>query len=144
MSYGLRHKETGKILRYQQEDNGPNADGIRFSYGLNLEANDMWLVDNPRLAEYVRLNSTPWYNADYKTPMHYFDSEELEVVYVNVVVKVRPVNVKIPTVMEFYKKKFKNSPQDFEDIRKHIEDGRVSYSWYDLQTQEEKKNAKRS
>ena len=68
----------------------------------------------PEHAEWVRNFSTPWYNADFATPTHYFKAEELEVVEVEIVTESKAIDVKIPTVLEVLLFRLEKEPKDFE------------------------------
>ena len=73
--YGLRHKETGKFLRYKIS--------IATVYGGTLQEKegDVWLVETPEHAEYVRCNSTFIHKAGgtHGLPQHTINSDEYEV-----------------------------------------------------------------
>lgn len=134
IKYGLRRKKNGKILGYRSESN----DGRDFcgdkTYSLSLSGENMWLVDTPYQAEYVRVYNTPWFNAGYATPENEYDANDLEVVEVEVVTKVVPVSVKVPTMKEYLKVKYeKEDPAHYrytlKEVKAHPD---FFYTWYDL------------
>jgi hypothetical protein len=141
IKYGLRLKKTGEILGFTTE---PSNDS--FSVGtihrLDIHENNMWLVDEPENAEYVRMFSTDWYNASYETPDHAFKSEELEVVKVELTTETDSVEVKIPSVAEFFEIKFKEKSPDYYSYCKSAlkKDNKIRYTYYDLM--ELKRNGK--
>jgi hypothetical protein len=134
--YGLYHKEKKRLLTYDIEHH--NRD---FSTGtivtLNKdESNNIWLVEDKINAEYVRNFSTPWYNSCLERPTHRFKPEELITVKVEIVEKIEPIDVKIPTVEEYIKEKYDN-PRDkyhYDHLLEILKKGTppLQYSWYDL------------
>ena len=134
--FGLRHKETGKIVTYYTDSNG-DADGCATQYILDKSSDDqeLWFVDIAENAEWVRLNSTEWYNAGHDTPTHYLKPDELEVVEINITIKAEPVDVTIPTPLEYFEAKYsETNPGHLEHLKKLLAEGQISnYSIYDLQ-----------
>ena len=94
----------------------------------------MWLVDSVEHAEFVRNFPTEWFNAGYETPSHDFESDDLEVVSVEIVVNTQKVDVSIPTVYEFYERRYSTKDKKhWEHLKGLIEEGKVeSYSYWDL------------
>jgi len=133
--YGLRSKKSGKLIGFSTEGNSEDCEGVSVTYSLLENAVSPWLVDFPEHAEYVRLNSTDWYNADYKTPINPYESDELEVVRVEQIIE--PVKVKIPTAEEYLKLSYLNKdlkyydPKHYEYCMKNISRMAI-YSFYDL------------
>lgn len=107
IKYGLMDKETKKLVGYSAESNEP-GDNVSISYELDMYSDDEWLVDTPEHAEYVRLNSTEWYNADYNTPENGIEPEKLQVVKVEIEKKIEPIDVKIPNFEEYMKGTYKD------------------------------------
>jgi hypothetical protein len=137
--YGLRNKKTGNIVSYETSRNDDGDCCVSTQYILDTyPTNDVskyWMVSDPYQAEWVRLNSTEWYNADIETPTHpsKWVSDDYEVVTVEVVVKVDPVDVKLPTVEEYLKAKYETSdPSHYNHCIKALRDGMLSVSSYDM------------
>jgi hypothetical protein len=129
--FGLRHKKTDKVLGVYRNPNSGDACDIQ--HILDGTEDEMWLVDEAINAEWVRHNSTRWYNANYETPTHYFDPNDTEVVEVVVETNIKTVEVKIPTIIEFYKRKYAKDPEQLERARRLISENLdMSYSLYDL------------
>jgi len=136
--FGLRHKETGVVVGIDRSSNeGCNFCG-ETQHILNKDTAEMWLVDDAQLAEWVRYNSTEWYNAEYESPTHDFEPDELEVVEVEIITKVDPVKVSVPTPLEFYKRKYaKTEPAHWEYMKGLIESReKMGYTWQDLKSLE--------
>jgi hypothetical protein len=93
--YGLLHKKNQKIVGYTTWNN--NSDSCEF-YELSEYQDNEWLVPNKYLAEYVRNNSTEYYNADYTTPKHNFKANELEVVKVVKEITITEEKVELPDI----------------------------------------------
>lgn len=131
--YGLRFKKTGKLLGMSFSSNA----GGDFCGDVEVSLRDggscFWLVNTPEHAEYVRLNSTKWYNAGFESPSHRFKPEELEVVRVEA--EVQSIQVSIPTPEEFFIQKYgETEPKHLEMLLHQKEEGeKIQYSIYDLQ-----------
>lgn len=140
--YGLREKKTGKLLSFNRTKN--RCDAVEYCHDLRVDENsETWLVDNPRQAEWVRHNSTEWYNADHNTPRHHYEAHELEVVEVNVSIRVTLMNVKVPTPYEYFKSKYaKKDPRHWASLQEAFKDKRRSptYSWWELELLEEERD----
>lgn len=80
--YVLRNKKTGKLLKYVIQANPEDCEGTSLSYTISEYGDDIWHVDTPEQAEWVRLNHTKWYNAVKETPSHChnYDPDDYEVV----------------------------------------------------------------
>jgi len=98
--YGLRLKSNGEILKAEIVSNEGREFCVNNSVVLTENGNEVWLVDSRENAEWVRHNPTPWYNANYNTPLHYYEPEELEVVQYTVEITVEPVSVSLPPKRE--------------------------------------------
>lgn len=135
--YGLKYKKTGKAVGFFTRSNENGYACCETQFVLDEDSKEIWLVDDPRLAEWVRFNSTKWYNAQYESPTHYFQPEDLEVV--EVVVELKPVEVSIPTPYEFFRRKYQiKNPLHWEHIKEDLErHPEMSYDWYDLMLLEE-------
>ena len=85
VKYGLRLVKNGEFVSFSaisaSLDGGSSVAFFLESYLDNM----IWMVDSEEKAEFVRLNSSPWYNADYDTPRHKFKPHELEVVKIELV-----------------------------------------------------------
>ena len=66
------------------------------------------MVDNAIQADWVRQNPTEWFNADFGTPSHSYEPDELEVVEVQIKVQVTidSVDTRAPTPYEYFKMKY--------------------------------------
>lgn len=131
--FGLRYKESGAILGYEVRPGSGKYACVDEIHNLVHDGNNMWLVSDPRHAEWVRLYPTDWYNASYDTPEHHYEPEELEVVSVNISILVEPVKVRIPTPVEFFKKAYKNDPKHLKHLLSLTEDGQeINYTFYEF------------
>lgn len=82
--YGIKYKETGKLLEYELHPSGSDTGE---STGLSCELTTCgqypWLVDDYDNAEIVRCaGEVPWYNQDYNFPNNPLHQDDLEVVKV--------------------------------------------------------------
>ena len=81
--YALLHKKTKTLLGfYTSSNNGEFCTDVEYS--LVYDEENIWLVDSFEKADYVKNNSTEWYNANYNTPSHSYHFDELEVVCLNI------------------------------------------------------------
>ena len=130
VKYGLWHKKEKTLLRFISHS--PFSDD---SIELNTYDNNEWLVDDSYNAAYVRMFSTPWYNAGHRTPMHGYEPEELEVVRVVVKIDNEEQTVSIPEPREFFIEKYQDSdPEHLKGILKTLDSGLdIKYSLYDLE-----------
>jgi len=106
VKYGLQDIETGKIVGVTERTASTPEEGNSIEYQLDTHGGEReWLVDSAEHAEWVRLNDTAYYNSGYDTPQHMgLRPEQLRVIRVKKVVEVTPVEVKIPTKLELYRK----------------------------------------
>jgi len=118
IKYALREKASRKLLGYTLSSNAEGDFCVENQYCLYAGDEKVWQVDEAWQAEYVRQNSTEWYNAGYETPTHDYEPEELEVVEVTTVVDEKLVEVKIPTNEEYWNWKY-GSGGPSEDL-KHL------------------------
>jgi len=126
--YGLRNKKSKKIVGYIISSTDDGVEGVSEIHTLSDEDENMWLVDDPKHAEWVRLNSTAWFNALYDTPDHKFEADDYEVVEVVIIQTVKPVKVKIPTQLEMLELKYsKKEPAHFKHLKKLINKGEEVY-----------------
>ena len=135
IKYGLLLKKKNKILGFYQTSNeGSQFCNDNTTY-LSEHEDNIWSVDDPVIAEYVRNFSTEWYNADFETPKHDFKSNKLQVVKIEVITNTEPVDLKIPTMEKYLEIKFKETdPKYYEYCLKEIKTHRVvNYSLYELQ-----------
>ena len=118
--FGLRFKSSGKIVTHYKESNGCSDCCGEFQHVLSeRDTEEIWSVDTPENAEWVRLNSTQWYNAEYDTPTNDLDPEDLEVVKINIIIStsILPVQNNLPTQEEFYTLKYKErEPEHYEHM----------------------------
>lgn len=89
--YGLLHKETNRIVGYDIQSNEGKDCCVSNQYILNNYSDNMWLVNTIEEAEYVKRRSTEWYNADYNTPTHDYDENEIEIVKVESSITITPI-----------------------------------------------------
>jgi len=137
VKYGLWHKKEKCMLTVSTSSNDGSDFCTDISHSLTTYGDQVWYVDDPYIAEYVRNFSTEWYNANYETPNHDFDSDELMVVKVKVKTESYPEEHNVPTMEEYLEACYKYSdPEHYkycmEELRKHTRHG-YKYSLYDLQ-----------
>lgn len=100
IKYGLRNKKNGRLLTVYTRS---NADGdfccdiqhILIESAKPIEDiminrenyDELWLVNSYEKAKKAMV-STEWYNANYETPTHDYDPDVLEVIKVEVSIKV--------------------------------------------------------
>jgi len=79
IKYALLHKKSNTLVGfYTTSNSGEFCTDVE--YNLVYDEENIWVVDSFEKAEYVRNNSTDWYNANYNTPQHSYHSNELSVV----------------------------------------------------------------
>lgn len=137
VKYGLMHIAKNKILGYEAEVLDAEFT-VGIAHSLSTDEDNEWLVDNAEHAEYVRQNSTEYYNADYDTPVNEYKPEELKVVMVLKVVTVEDVTVNIPSFKEMMEYKYGNAGKEpnvshlqhvLQMKKKHPD---LNYTLYDL------------
>jgi hypothetical protein len=138
--YGLRHIESGNLLRVEiQSNDGRNFCGDSRA---ELDHNDwnehhLYTTDEMYKAEYVRNFSTPWYNSSEETPQHDYEPEELQVVEIHRIITITPKKVKIPTWVEYAKIKYKEKdPEHFKHLMEDYQTQKYQsfdYGLYGLQ-----------
>ena len=110
--YGLLHKKTNKLVGFEVRSNEGTY--------LSLDSDNVWIVESKMIASYVRVNSTPWYNAEYKTPvMEIGEPEEFDVVKIEITASVETPD-HIPTWEEYMALKY-NRPGKKHYDQKHYE-----------------------
>jgi hypothetical protein len=140
--YGLRHKASGELLGvYTTSNAGGDCCGDE-SYHLTTSSDIPWMVETKLNASYVRMFTTPWYNAGYETPENSFKPEELEVVKIEIREDVNAEEPDfIPTFAEYMKIVY-NTPGGkrynpghykmvMDNCKRHGHEGH--YSIYDLE-----------
>jgi len=134
IKYALRYKKKNKLLGYYISSNADGDFCCDSQYILSyIEMDNIWFVDSPEKAEWVRHNSTLWYNADYNTPTHEYEAKELEVVKVKITTDIETLKVKIPTFKEMAKWKCKGNKNDYEyHMLQKKEHPELNYTYYDL------------
>lgn len=133
--YGLQHTNKELIGYSIHEQSG--GDGVEEIHSLVLssdwDSKDFWYVDDPRYAEWVRLNSTEWYNANHETPINPFNSEDLTVVKITISITAKPVAIKIPTAYQVYKAKYAKTNKDhWKDVQELLHMGVMDLGYYEL------------
>lgn len=103
IKYALKHKKTNTLLGYYSTSNEGGDFCGDTSYTLCTSGDRTWYADNPIQAEYVRNNSTKWYNAGYETPSHNFKANELAVVKVEITTDMEEIKIKLPSFEEIAK-----------------------------------------
>ena len=121
--YGLLHKKSNKLVGFKTESNEGGYACNSETYRLSLDSDNVWIVKNKIVASYVRMNSTPWYNSDYETPlMDIGEPDEFDVVKIEMTTSVENPDY-IPTFEEYMKLKY-NRPgkkhYDPEHYKFHI------------------------
>lgn len=86
--YGIRDKETKKVLGVDCITNDPESESVSIQFifyeGQYAEI-PVWLVRRREEAEKALENNTPWYNADYEKPGHgSIDMSKMEVFEVRI------------------------------------------------------------
>ncbi len=132
--YGLLHIEKDKILSYEVISNEGRDFCDEYTYRLCLSGDKEWLHSNPKLVEWARLFKQSWYNSNFDSPVNPYNSDLLKVVEVEIIKEVKEVNIKIPTVYEFFESKYKNkNPQHWASLEKDIETELLNkYDYYYL------------
>jgi len=134
VEYALRHKESGKLLTYNVSSNGD----AEFCGDTTVELDHyqdepIWYIDKAYNAEYVRQYSTEWYNSGMSCPKHSYDSKELEVVKVTKIISAERVDIRIPTVMEFFAIQYaKEEPAYNAYLQNLYKTQEMKYSFHEL------------
>jgi hypothetical protein len=120
MKYGLYHKGEKKLLTFHCISNKKETTHcVDISYRLDTSSENIWVVSDTINAEYVRRFSTEWYQAEYKTPKHDYDEDELEVVEVKEIFT--PVEATMGTIENYYRMKYKRfNPYHYEECIKTL------------------------
>jgi len=130
IKYGLKHIKENRRITYGISSNSDGDSCNENQYYLTTSGDAEWVVKKAELAEWVRQNSTPWYNSEYETPTNDFKPEELEVVKIETIET--KIIVSIPTAKELYPIIYKDDV-GAKFILKNVVLGKItSYSWYDL------------
>jgi len=128
--YALRHIKSKKLVGYWTCDD---------SVKLDVDEENVWCVDSPEQAEYVRQHSTKYYNANRDTPSHNFSASELRVVKRTITIDEENVRVRLPTHKQFLRGKYGN--KGFRKDKGHLKmmlelidtNKKVHYpSWWEL------------
>ncbi len=93
VKYGLLYK--GKLLGFSCHSNYDVEFCNETSISLSDYSDNIWLVDSAEQAEWVRLHSTPWYNADYQHPGNKYKPKDLKLV--EVTLSIAPIHVSLPS-----------------------------------------------
>lgn len=131
IKHALKHKKSGKLVGYCTSSNRDGEFCCDTQYILEINDDNIWYVDSKEHAEWVRHNSTEWFNAGYDTPTHYFKSSEL--IVVEAIITTKDIEVEIPSYEEMAKWKSKGNKKDFDfymyQKKEHPE---ITYDLYDL------------
>ena len=106
--YGLRNIKTKELVGVYTQSNGNAECCGELAYKLSESESVSWIVKDKLTASYVRINSTPWYNAGYESPINLIDPNTLEVVKIELIITPEKADV-IPTSEEYLELKF-NTP----------------------------------
>jgi len=134
--FGILHIIKRSLVYFRITEN--QGDGVRFTHRLELpesqskEIAPLWLVDHPEHALWVLHHPTNWFNANYSSPSHSLSPEECAIVKVIQTQKIMAHNCSIPSDLGFYEQKYQNAPQQFAELKPHIEAGRCQYDLIDL------------
>ena len=83
--YGLKFKEADGLLGFYASANPEDSESTAVSYELAAVGEGIWIVPSKKAAEFVAKNDTPWFNADYSTPMNdYVGKVEVVEVEINI------------------------------------------------------------
>jgi hypothetical protein len=119
--YGLRYKKDGKLLSIHATSNAGGDFCVSVAYELVDWGDDnSWLVESPEHAEFVRHNSTPWYNAGYDSPINNYDAKDLQVVRVITEVEEEEVCVNLPAFEEMMRHMYNTEGHKYYDPRHYI------------------------
>lgn len=143
--YGLLYKPKNIILGVSSSSNAGGHDCHDETYTLSMyeDENIPWIVDDELTAAYVRMFSTPWYNAGYDTPVNDFKPEDLEVIQIEIKVKKIKSPTVVPTFEEYMQDRYNTPGEKFYDPKHYdfimksyapvMNDGKkMYYSLYDL------------
>jgi hypothetical protein len=139
IKYGLWHKRKKCLLCYRLESNEGRDFCCQNTHHLEIpfDKEEPWLVNNDYNAEYVRNFSTMWYNAGYDTPNHKFKPDELIVVKIKISQEIESIDVKIPTMKEYFDEKYKEKePQHWKywtDLLDQGKENLCNYTFYELE-----------
>jgi hypothetical protein len=118
--YGLLHKKTNKLVGFEITSNEGGYDCNSETCELSLTADNVWFVKDKITASHARVNSTPWYNADYETPVvDIGEPEEFEVVKIEMTAIPETPDY-IPTFEEYMNLKYNRPGARYYDP-KHYE-----------------------
>lgn len=132
IKYGLYHIEKKKMLTYHLSSNG-DADFCNDStVELGLFYDDVWLVTNPKQAEWTRVFDQHWYNSSLEDPVCNIDSHLLKVVKVTIQKEYDFVDIEIPTIYEFYKDRYEEKEPDYWNSLKERIETLSPYSMWEL------------
>lgn len=97
--YRLREKKTGEFLYIDTVAYG-NEEESGIEHSLSTCGKFLYETDSIEKAEWVKHNTSPYYNAGIETPMHSYKSEELEIVKCEITVVETVVETEIPTQLQ--------------------------------------------
>lgn len=85
--YGLKCRSSNRLLGVSARANKP-GECVDVTYILeDSEHVPVWLASTYEIAEKARTHDTPWYNADYNSPISKLDPHDLKVVRVIICVE---------------------------------------------------------
>lgn len=134
ISYALFHKELQKTVGYNVESNkGKDCCG-ETTVSLDTYSKNRWTTETLVGAEWVRNNSTEWYNSEMETPSHSFEPEELEVIKIVTEETVSTESFTLPTYEEYIKEKYeKSEPKHYEYLMSLVKKGEeMRYDLHEL------------
>lgn len=123
VKYGLFHIPTNKLIGYHTDSNADGEFCVETQYILSKYEDNVWLVDDEVTASWVRTHSTKWYNADFETPSHDFDPNELKVVKVIQIMEIQDCDYKLPDDLELFRLKYEQrEPNHYKYTIQHMKD----------------------
>lgn len=137
VKFGLLYKPTKTLVQVEVESNCDEfSNGTQYNLISKL-GQTTWLVNTQIHAEFVRNQSTRWYNSSYDTPTHNFKPEELEVVEVEIIINMNVVQSRLPTPEEYFTHKIKSDKgyeYIYEEWKKENARGTAppAYGYWDL------------
>jgi hypothetical protein len=77
--YALYDKVKKSYIEFMATANEDAYESVGVSFSLWNGEDQIWLANTYERADYVRKHSTEWYNADYNTPEHKLNANDIEI-----------------------------------------------------------------
>ena len=120
--YALYHIKEETMLGYSVESNGDANFCNDNTYRLNTYSDRLWTTEDSNIAEWVRQFNVQWYNSDIDYPMCEYEPDELKVIKLEVQTTISDVDIKIPTIYEFYEAKYaEKEPGHWEYLKENMD-----------------------